>query len=342
MLNSLKVSNFLVKKIVEPTLYVKKEGDETQLILSLYVDDLLVTGENNAIPTNFKGKMESMFEMLYLGEMSYFLGMEVSQTQQGIFLSQKAFVLKILNKFSMQNYKATNTPVAVREKLSSQCDFEKVCETSYRSLVGCLLYLTAIRLDIMYDVSLLSRFMHYCNVNHFQAAKRVLRYIKGTQSFRIMFTKVKSIKLLGFSDSDWAGSIDDMKSTSGSKKQTVVAQSTTEAEYVAAGGAVNQAIWLMKIMADLNSHQKEATEIKCDNQSVVAIAKNPVFHVKTKHFKINFCFVREMEQSQEVKLIHCSFEDQLADILTKPLCVSRFKDLRAKLRVCIMQAKEEC
>ncbi|KAK8329760.1 hypothetical protein V6Z12_A11G345800 [Gossypium hirsutum] len=125
------------------------------------------------------------------------------------------------------------------------------------------------------------------------------------------------------------------------KKQTVVAQSTAEAEYVAAIGAVNQAIWLRKIMADLNQHQREATEINCHNQSAVAIAKNPVFHERTKHFKIKFHFVREIEQTQEVKLIHCSSEEQLADILTKPLSVPRFEDLRAKMGVCSMQAKED-
>ncbi|XP_052489421.1 uncharacterized mitochondrial protein AtMg00810-like [Gossypium raimondii] len=184
--------------------------------------------------------------------MSYFIGMEVSQTQQGIFLSQKAFALKILNKFSMLNCKATSTPVAIGEKLSSQGVFEKICEITYRSLLECLLYLTTNRPDIMFAVSLLSRFMYCYNVKHLQAVKTVLRYIKGTLSFRMMFSKIDSIKLLGYADSDWAGLIDDMKSTLGylftlgsaifcwsSKKQSVVAQSTTETEYVAAASAVN-------------------------------------------------------------------------------------------------------
>ncbi|KAG8493191.1 hypothetical protein CXB51_010608 [Gossypium anomalum] len=231
------------RSISEPTLYVKKKGDETQLIVSLYMDDLLVIGGNNRMLADFKGKMEQMFEMSDLGQMSYFLGIEVSQIQQGIFLSQKAFFLMILNKFSMPNYKATTTLVAVGEKLSSQGDFEKVDDTTYRSLVGCLLNLTATRPDIMFTVSLLSRFMHCCNVKHLQAAKRVLRYIKGTLSFEMKFTKVKSMKLLGYADSDWTRLIDDKKSTSSylftigsaifcwsSKKQNVVAQSTGEAE----------------------------------------------------------------------------------------------------------------
>ncbi|KAG8502733.1 hypothetical protein CXB51_000654 [Gossypium anomalum] len=343
------------RSISEPTLYVKKQGSKTQLIVSLYVDDLLVTGGDQAMLTDFKCKMQQVFEMSDLGKMSFFLGMEVSQTQHGIFLSQKAFASKILSKFSVQNCKATSTPVVIGKKLSSEGDFEKVSESNYRSLVGCLLCLTATRPDIMFSVSLLSRFMHCCNEKHFQVAKRVLRYIKGTKSYGMLFSKVENMKLIGYANSDWVGSIDDMKSTSGylftlgsaifcwsSKKQNVVAQSIDEVEYVAAASAVNQAIWLRKIMADLNLHQMEATEINCDNQSAVAIVKNLVFHGRTKHFKIKFHFVREMKQAQEVKLIHCSSEEQLADILTKPLSVLRFEDLRAKMGVCNMQAKEEC
>ncbi|KAK5786807.1 hypothetical protein PVK06_041453 [Gossypium arboreum] len=242
--------------------------------------------------------------------MTYFLGMEVSQTQDGIFLSQKSFAFKILTKFSMQNCKATSKPVAVGEKLLSQGNFVQVNEFVYRSLVGCLLYLTTIRPAIMFAVSLLSRLMHCCNEKHFQATKRVLRYIKGTLSYGIPFSKAERLKLVGYTDSDWASSIDDMKSTSGyvftlgsaifswsSKKQSVVAQSTVDAEYVVAAGAINQATWLRKILVDLNLHQKEATGIMCDNQSAVAIAKNPVFYGKAKHFKIKFHFVREMEQT---------------------------------------------
>ncbi|XP_016700080.1 uncharacterized mitochondrial protein AtMg00810-like [Gossypium hirsutum] len=192
---------------------MKKECDETLLIVSLYVDDLLVTSENDTMLTNFKDKMRSMFEMFYLGEMCYFFSIEVSQTQQGIFISQKACASKILNRFSIKNCKVTSTPIFVREKLFSQCGFEKVNQSTYKSLLRCLLYLIATRPDIMFAINLLSRFMHYCNVNHFQATKRVLKYIKGTLSFGFMFTKVDSMKLLSFADSDWAGSIDEMKST---------------------------------------------------------------------------------------------------------------------------------
>ncbi|KAG8501874.1 hypothetical protein CXB51_004547 [Gossypium anomalum] len=294
------------RSISEPTLYVKKKQAETQLIVSLYVDDLLVTRGDRSMLADFKAKMKDMFEMSDLGQMIYFLGMEVS-------------------------------------------------EADYRSLVGCLLYLTATRPDIMYSVSVLSRFMHCCNKQHLQAVKRVLRYIKGTLSYGLKFSRNEDLKLIGYTDSDWAGSKDDMKSTSGyaftlgsamfcwsSKKQSIVAQSTAEAEYVAAAGAVNQAIWLRKILGDLNLYQKEATEIFCDNKSAVAIAKNPIFHGRTKHFSIKLHVVREIEQAREIELVHCNSEDQVADIFTKALCTSRFIKLRKELGVNSMEAKEEC
>ncbi|KAG8503694.1 hypothetical protein CXB51_001702 [Gossypium anomalum] len=310
----------------EPTLYVKKNKTETQLVVSLYVYDLLVTGGDEVVLAEFKTKMKQMFEITDLGLMTYFLGME-----------------------------PTPTTVVAGLKLSSHEGHEEICETTYRSLIGCLLYLTATRPDIMFVVSLLSRFMHCCNVQHFQAAKRVLRYIKGTLSHGLLFSKAAELKLKGYTDSDWAGSKDDMKSTSGyaftlgsamvcwsSKKQSLMAQSIAEAEYIAAASAVNQAIWLRKILADLNLFQEGATEILCDNKSAIAIAKNPVFHGRTKHFDIKLHVIREMEQACEIKLVHCNSEDQIADILTKGLGVLRFNKLRKLMGVCSMALKEEC
>lgn len=339
----------------EPTLYVKRNGAETQLIVSLYVDDLLVTGGDKLMMADFKARMKEMFEMSDLGLMTYFLGMEVNQVEGGIFLKQKTFALKVLAKFSMENCKPVSTPMAIGIKLSSQEEHESVCETDYRSLVGCLLYLTATRPDILFAVSMLSRFMHCCNQQHYKAGKRVLRYIKGTLNHGIQFRRAEELKLIGYTDSDWAGSKDDMKSTSGyaftlgsamicwsSRKQTMVAQSTAEAEYVAAANAVNQAIWLRKILSDLNLQQNEATVIHCDNKSAVAIAKNPVFHGRTKHFNIKLHVIREMEQARDIELIHCNSENQIADIFTKPLGVSRFLSLKRELGVCCIEAEEEC
>ncbi|KAG8480457.1 hypothetical protein CXB51_024633 [Gossypium anomalum] len=336
------------KSISEPTLYVKKAEKKNLLIVSLYVDDLLVTGCKGELIEDFKKQMLDVFEMTDLGLMTYFLGMEVNQNVDGIFISQQAFAQKVLSKFSMLKCKSVSTPVALGEKLSSINEHDRVDEKEYRSLVGRLLYLTATRPDIVYAVSLLSRFMHCCNVALFKAAERVLGY-------GVKFERAEELKLVGYSDSDWAGSVDDMKSTSGyfftlgsgvfswsSKKQQTVAQSTAKAEYIAAAGVINQAIWLRKLLDDLNAGQAEVIEIKVVNQSVVAIAKNPVFHGKTKHFKIKYHFVREAELSKEINLVHCCSEVQLADILTKPLAATRFEYLKKQIGVYCFVAKEEC
>lgn len=173
--------------------------------------------------------------------MTYFLSMEVSQTQQ----TQKDFSLKNLSKFCMKNCKPTRTYVAQREKLTSKGDFERVNEKGYRSLVGCLPYLTTSRPNIIFFVSLLSKFTHCYNVI-FSGNKKVLRYVKGTLSHGVKFMKIENLKLVGYTNSDRDRSINDMKSTFGyfftfgsivfcwsSKKQYTIAQSTVEAKYVA-------------------------------------------------------------------------------------------------------------
>jgi hypothetical protein len=174
----------------------------------------------------------------------------------------------------------------------------------------------------------------------------VLRYIKGTLDYGVWFNYNQEFNFHGFSDSDWGGSLDDMKSTSGycftlgsgmfswsSKKQDIVAQSTAEAEFIAAAAAVNQALWLRKILVDLQMAQAEPTKVLVDNQAAIAISNNSVFHGKTKHFNIKLYFLREVQKEGEVLLQYCKTEDQLADIFTKTLSKGRFENLREKLGV---------
>ncbi|XP_015168566.1 uncharacterized mitochondrial protein AtMg00810-like [Solanum tuberosum] len=319
--------------------------------------DMLVTGSKIELIQRFKDEMEKIFEMTDLGVMKYFLGMEVLQSSDGIFICQQKYISDILNRFKMQDCKPVSTPISTGVKLGKDEDSEKVDNSMYRSLIGSLLYLTASRPDILFVVSLLSRFMHSPRDTHFTAAKRVLRYIKGTSKFGIFFPTSAEVtmNLIGYSDSDWGGGVDDSRSTSGylfclgtscfswsSRKQETTAQSTAEAEYIAAASAVNQAIWLRKMLKDLGYEQTEATKIMCDNSSAVSISKNPVFHGRTKHIKIKFHFIREVQQSNEVLLVHCSSQNQLADIFTKSLPKERFEDLRQRIGVCHKNAKEEC
>jgi hypothetical protein len=298
--------------------------------------------------------MLQAFEMTDLGEMKYFLGMELHQHNDGIFISQSKYANDVLKKFKLESCKPVSTPLAVNEKLSKADGDDKADVTQYRSLIGCLLYLTATRPDLMFSASLLSRFMHSPSVTHFGVGKRVLRYIKGTSDFGIWYSKSDG-KLEGFVDSDWAGSVDDSKSTTGyvfslgsgvfswnSKKQDVVAQSSAEAEYIAAAAASNQAIWIKKVLADLNHGQMEPIVLWCDNKSAISIAKNPIQHGRTKHINVKFHAIREAEKNGDVQLMHCSSEEQLADILTKALPSAKFMELRSKLGVFKKSFKEEC
>ena len=329
----------------EATLYVKKQGSKI-LIACLYVDDLIVTGNDEEMIESFKEHMMKTYEMSDLGLLHYFLGIEVSQGGDGIFVSQKRYAKSILEKFNMTHCKPVSTPLVVSEKLSKEDGTSKVDCSLYRSLVGSLLYLTATRPEIMFAATLLSRFMQNPSQTHFGAAKRILRYLQGTLDYGIFYKAGENLNLIAYSDSDWAGSIDDMKSTSGyafllgtnicswlSKKQKVVAQSSAEAEYVAAAKATSQAIWLRRILEDIGEKQQEATILFCDNKSAISIAKNPVNHERTKHIAIKYHFIRDAVEQGEIQLEYCKTQEQLADIFTKALPKEKFCYLRERIGV---------
>ena len=246
------------------------------------------------------------------------------------------------------------TPLIANEKFKKQDGTKAADAAAYRSIIGSLLYLAVTWPDIMFATSLLSRFMQSPSQIHFGAAKRVLRYIQGTKDFGIWYKSCAQSTMTGFTDSDWAGSVDDMRSTSGhcfnlgtsvfswgSKKQNSVAQSTAEAEYVAAAGAANQAIWLSKILEDMGAKQQLPVVIYCDNKSAIAMAKNPVFHSRTKHIAIKYHYLREVEAKGDIELKFCRSEEQVADIFTKALPRDKFQMLRLKLGVSEKLIKEE-
>eukprot|EP00253_Pinus_taeda_P020910 PITA_20910 len=324
----------------EPTLYIK-ENDGKILIVVLYVDDLIFTSNDAFLIADFKAVMKSEFEMADLGFLRYFLGIEVDQSENGVFISQDKYVEAVLKRFNMQNSKAAVTPTVVGLKLTKEDSSKDFDPKLYKSIVGSLMYLTVTRPDIMHVVSLISRFMERPKETHWQAAKKILRYVNGTKGFGILYSSSESFMLKGYTDSDWAGSVDDRKSTSGyvfymgsgaiswaSKKQPVVSLSTAEAEYVAATAAACQAVWLRRVIRDLCHEQEKGTTIYCDNSSAIALSKNSVFHKRTKHIDTKFHFIRELVNNGEIVLQHCRTEDQLADILTKPLGKKSFDHFR--------------
>ncbi|CAA7062306.1 unnamed protein product [Microthlaspi erraticum] len=209
--------------------------------------------------------------------------MEIIQDDRGIFLSQEKYANKLIEKFGMNGSKSVSSPLTPNGKKIEE-DGEYGEPTKFRSIVGGLLYICASRPDVMFASSYLSRYMSAPLMKHYQEAKRVLRYIKGTSNFGVLFTSVESPELLGYSDSDWGGSVEDKKSTSGyvftlgsgmfswqSNKQQTVAQSTAEAEYIAVCAATNQAIWLQRLLEELGFKSQHGVPIYCDNKSAIAI-----------------------------------------------------------------------
>uniref|UniRef100_A0A251SKN6 Putative zinc finger, CCHC-type n=1 Tax=Helianthus annuus TaxID=4232 RepID=A0A251SKN6_HELAN len=253
--------------------------------------------------SEFKESMKKEFEMTDMGCLHYFLGMEVSYENGNIILSQKKYMRSLLEKFRMTSCNTVSTPMEYGLKLSKDDPEDFVDERVYRSLVGSLMYLTNTRPDIMFAVSKISRFMENPKKSHWEAAKRILKYIKGTQQQGITYTKGGKKQLVGFSDSDYAGNVDDSKSTSGyifhlgsgpvswqSKKQKVVALSSTEAEYMALSLTGCQALWIKGILNDLEGKQDCSIPIFCDNKSTICLARDPVYHGKSKHIRVKWYY----------------------------------------------------
>ena len=334
-----------IKCPYEHALYIKIQNDDI-LIVCLYVDHLIFIGSNPSMFEEFKKEMTKEFEMTDIGFMSYYLGIEVKQEDHRILISQEGYAKEVLKKFKMDDSNTVSTPMECGIKLSNHEEGEKVDPTLFKSLVGSLRYLTCTRPDILYAVGVVSRHMEHPTTTHLKAAKRILRYIKGTTNFGLYYTVSNDYKLLGYSDSDWGGDIDDRKSTSGfvfyigdttfswmSKRLQIVTLSTCEAEYVAAPSCVCHALWLQNLLKELSFPQKEPTKIIVDNKSAIALAKNPVFHDRSKHIDTRYHYIRECVTQKEVQLEYVKTHDQVADIFTKPLKREDFVKLRTLLGV---------
>jgi hypothetical protein len=214
-------------------------------------------------------------------------------------------------------------------------------------MVGSLMYLTATRPDLMFAVNLIARFMEHPVETHLMAAKRIMRYIRGTLKLGILYKRGKQAELIAYSDSDYGGDVDDRKSTSGyvfmlgfgavswsSRKQPIVTLSTTEAEFIAAAYCVCQGIWLKRILECIGLKQSKCLTVFCDNSSTIKLSKNPVLHGRSKHIDIRFHFLRNLSCDGDIELVHCASQEQLADIMTKALKLDVFEKLRERLGVC--------
>lgn len=342
--NALLKINF-TQSCADHSLFIHRTGDVFVAAL-IYVDDVLLTGNDLELMQRIKQFLDHQFSIKDLGPLKYFLGIEVARTRDGIVLSQRKYVLDILEDSGMQGARPSLFPIEQHHQLTQPTSKVAPNPASYRRLVGRLLYLTITRPDITYAVNTLSQFVHSPSPSHVDAANRVLRYLKCTPGQGIFFPFQNSLNIEAFCDADWGGCQTTRRSTTGyfirlgsapiswrTKKQSVVARSSAEAEYRAMASTVSELIWLRCLLQELGVSICEPTILHCDNQAALHIAANPVFHERTKHVEMDCHFVRERVASKEIQPRKISSNEQIADLFTKGLAKNRFHYLLSKLSI---------
>ncbi|GKD47624.1 ribonuclease H-like domain-containing protein [Tanacetum coccineum] len=269
----------------------------------------------------------------------------LTRDSSGMFLSQKKYVVEILERAHMANCNPCRTPVDTESKLGN--DGDPVSDpTLYRSLAGSLQYLTFTRPDISYAVQQVCLHMHDPREPHFSALKRILRYVRGTLDYGLQLFSSSTTSLVAYSDADWAGCPTTRRSTSGycvflgnnllswsAKRQPTLSRSSAEAEYRGVANAVAETCWLRNLLRELHTPLSSATLVYCDNVSAVYLSSNPVQHQRTKHIEIDIHFVRDLVAAGQVRVLHVPSRYQYADIFTKGLPSALFEEFRTSLSV---------
>ncbi|WJZ98115.1 hypothetical protein VitviT2T_016667 [Vitis vinifera] len=312
------------------SLFTRKQ-DKSFTALLIYVDDILITGNDPVSIATTKKFLHSHFHLKDLGDLKYFLGIEVSASKNGIFISQHKYALEIIEDVGLLGAAPIDTPMERGLKLFDKSDLLKD-QGRYRRLVGRLIYLTVSRPDITYAIHVLSRFMHQPRKAHMEAAFRVVRYLKNAPGQGLFFSLNNDFRLRAYCDSDWAGCPLTRRSTTGycvflgpsliswrSKRQKTVSLSSAEAAYRAIIGACCELTWLRYLLKDLGVLHQEPALLYCDNKAALHIAANPIFHERTRHIEMDCHYIRDKIQDGSIITRHVSSAHQLADILTKPL-----------------------
>ena len=307
-----------------------RRTDKGTILLLLYVDDMIITGDGLNGIQELKVFLNQQFEMKDLGHLSYFLGLEITHSTDGLYITQAKYASELLSRAGLTDSKTVDTPVELNAHLTPTGGKPLFNPSLYRRLVGSLVYLTVTRPDISYAVHQVSQYLSAPRSTHYAVVLRILRYLKGTLFHGLFYSAQSPLVLRAFSYADWAGDPTDRRSTTGycfllgssliswrSKKQTFVARSSTEAEYRALADTTSELIWLRWLLTNLGVSTSSATPLYCDNQSAIHIAHNDVFHERTKHIKIDCHFIRYHPVYGALKLISVSSKDQLANIFTK-------------------------
>ncbi|XP_021984935.1 uncharacterized mitochondrial protein AtMg00810-like [Helianthus annuus] len=291
-------------------------------------------------------RLAAEFAMKDLGPLSHFLGIHVQRKGDKMFLSQQVYAKEIIDRAGMSSCKPVATPIDTKTKFGSNSGSDFDDSTLYRSLAGAFQYLTFTRPDICYAVQQVCMHMLAPKVDHWNALKRIIRYLQGTSSNGLTISASVDFYLRAYTDADWAGCLDTRRSTSGyciylgpniiswsSKRQSVFSRSSAEVEYRGVENVVGEICWLCNLLLELHKPLTTASLVYCDNISAIYLSGNPVQHQLTKHIELDIHFVRDLVQCGCIRVLHIPTRFQVAEIFTKGLPKVLFDDFRSSLSI---------
>lgn len=326
----------LKKSQLDPCIYY---SDDLSVLIAIYVDDFLIFFRELGKLNEIKQYLHRTFRMKDLGAVSSCIGMRIKQSKNAIEIDQSGYIEKILERFGMTDSKPVKTPSDTSQKLSIQTTTPNeslVGQVPFQEAVGSLLYLTqSTRPDIAFAVNDVSRFNINHDSTHWRAVKRIFRYLRGTTNAKLRFTKSND-GIMAYSDADWASEVDSRRSCSGfviklanasicwmSKRQPIVALSSTEAEYIALSSVTCELMWLKQLADELDKNIAGAITIFCDNQSSIKLASSDAYRPRTKHIDIRFHRIRELVEAKVIDIDFVSTGENAADVLTKAVSAEK-------------------
>ena len=317
--------------------------DNVLIIIAIFVDDILIFTKYLNVATQIGKKLSEFFPVKNLGLARKFLGLHIYRNKEkGIYqLDQTNYIKSVIRSFKMQDCHPKDTPMQVGSKLSSERSPDAPeKDVPYQSAIGSLMYVyQATRPDLGYSISTLSRYNNCYTQVHWTAVKRVLKYLQGTANICLTFSKHTDPSLVGYCDASWAPNPDDPRSVTGyiftfmggavswnSKRQSTVALSSTQAEYLSLGSASQEALWLRHFALELGLLEKGPIDIYCDNKGAIDLAKNAQFSSRTRHISARHHLIKQYCESKKLKVHHLPSEQMIADALTKATSASKLQE----------------